>query len=221
MDLKTQARIYEPFFTTKGPGKGTGLGLSTAYGIVKQSGGSISVQSEPGQGATFRIRLPRVEGAPQAHGAEKPSSDIPRGSETVLLVEDAEPFREVVRQFLQQGGYNVLAAGDGTAALAAARYHPGPIHILLTDVVMPGLSGPQLAQELRMAHPCMRVLFMSGYTDDALGQHGVLEEGIALLEKPFTRGSLLRKLREVLDFDVARALVPAVPGLVSPRGELR
>ena len=127
-----------------------------------------------------------------------------------LLVEDAEPLREVVRQFLQQGGYNVLVAGDGTAALAAARLHPGPIHLLLTDVVMPGLSGPQLAQELRIARPGMRVLFMSGYTDEALGRHGVLEEGIALLEKPFTRGSLLRKLREVLD-----------PVASSPRGELR
>lgn len=199
MDAKTQARIFEPFFTTKEPGKGTGLGLSMAYGIVKQSGGSISVGSQPGHGATFTICLPRVEGAPQPQSTEKPSGKMPSGSETVLLVEDAVPLREAVQQFLQQAGYNVLVAEGGTAALAASRNHPGPIHLLLTDVIMPGLSGPQLAQQLRMARPGVRVLFMSGYTDEALGSHGVLEEGVALIEKPFTRGSLLIKMRDVLD----------------------
>jgi len=210
MDMNTQARVFEPFFTTKEPGKGTGLGLATAYGIVKQSGGSISVTSELEHGSTFRICLPRVEGAPQPRTIEKPSKEIPAGSETVLLVEDAEPLREVVRQFLQQGGYKVLVAEDGAAALIAALRYDGPIHLLLTDVVMPGLSGPRIAQELHAARPGMRVLYMSGYTDEALGRHGVLEQGIALLEKPFTRRSLLRKLREVLD-----------PVETLPAGELR
>ena len=210
MDAKTQARIFEPFFTTKGPGKGTGLGLSTAYGIVKQSGGSISVHSEPGHGATFNIYLPRVEGAPRPLIVENASGETPGGSETVLLAEDSEPLRKIARQFLLQGGYTVLAAADGTAALAAARKHPGPIQLLLTDVVMPGLSGPQLARELCLARPGMEVLFISGYTDEALGRHGVLEAGVALLEKPFTRGALLRKLRQLLD-----------PVKSSPRGALR
>jgi CheY-like chemotaxis protein len=199
MDAKTQARIFEPFFTTKAPGKGTGLGLSMAYGIVKQSGGSISVASQPGHGAIFTICLPRVEGAPQPQSTEKPSGKMLNGSETVLLVEDAEPLREVVREFLRQAGYSVLVAEGGTAALAASGNHPGPIHLLLTDVVMPGLSGPQLAQQLRVARPGVRVLFMSGYTDEALAPHGVLEEGVDLIEKPFTRGSLLTKMRDVLD----------------------
>jgi len=199
MDVKTQARVFEPFFTTKEPGKGTGLGLATAYGIVKQSGGNISVHSELGHGATFKICLPRVEGASQPHAVEEPSGDAPRGSETVLLVEDAEPLREVVRQFLQEAGYNVLVAEDGAAALAASQKRRRPIDLLLTDVVMPGLSGPQLARELQTARPAMHVLFMSGYADEAIGRRGVLEGGITLIEKPFTRRSLLRKLREVLD----------------------
>lgn len=199
MDAVTQARIFEPFFTTKDLSKGTGLGLATVYGIVKQSRGTISVRSEPGYGSTFTICLPRVEGKPQLHSVEKPSAEVLSGIETILLVEDAEPLREVARQFLQHGGYKVLVAEDSMGALAVSRKHGGPIDLLLTDVVMPGLSGPQLAQKMCLTHPGMQVLFMSGYTDEALGQHGVLEEGIALLEKPFTRGSLLRKLREILD----------------------
>ncbi len=150
MDARTQARIFEPFFTTKGPGKGTGLGLATVYGIVKQSGGSISVHSEPGRGSTFGVCLPRVEAAPEPLREVKLCGEIPKGTETVLLVEDAEAFREVVRQFLQEGGYNVVVAEDGIAALAAAQKHHGPIHLLLTDVVMPGLGGPLLAQDLRL-----------------------------------------------------------------------
>jgi CheY-like chemotaxis protein len=199
MDAVTQARIFEPFFTNKDLSKGTGLGLATVYGIVKQSRGTISVRSEPGYGSTFTICLPRVEGKPQLHSVEKPSAEVLSGIETILLVEDAEPLREVARQFLQHGGYKVLVAEDSMGALAVSRKHGGPIDLLLTDVVMPGLSGPQLAQKMCLTHPGMQVLFMSGYTDEALGQHGVLEEGIALLEKPFTRGSLLRKLREILD----------------------
>jgi len=198
MDAATQTRIFEPFFTTKEPGKGTGLGLATVYGIVKQSGGTISVHSELGHGTTFRICLPRVEAAPQPHNGDKQSSEVPGGSETILLVEDAGPLREVAHRFLRQGGYTVIEAEDGAAALAAAREHTGPIHLLLTDVVMPGRSGPELAKELRTAYPNLPILYMSGYTDEALSHHGVLEEGIALLEKPFTRGALLRKLRELL-----------------------
>jgi two-component system cell cycle sensor histidine kinase/response regulator CckA len=199
MDAATQAKIFEPFFTTKGPGKGTGLGLATVYGIVKQSSGSVSVRSIAGQGATFQVCLPRVEATAQPPREVRPVGEIPKGWETVLLVEDAEPLREVVLRFLRQGGYNVLVAQDGVSALAACREHNGPIHLLLTDVVMPGLSGPQLAKEVCNTRPGLPVLYMSGYTDEALGPHGVLEEGIALLEKPFTRGSLLRKVREILD----------------------
>jgi PAS domain S-box-containing protein len=199
IDADTQARMFEPFFTTKGPGKGTGLGLSMVYGIVKQSGGSISVHSEPGHGSTFRICLPRVEAAPQPLREVKLSAEMRGGSETVLLVEDAEAFREVVSRFLREGGYDVRVAKDGIAALVAAHKHHGPIHLLLTDVVMPVLSGPLLAQNLSLDYPDMKVLYMSGYTDEALGTHGMLEEGTALLEKPFTREALLRKIREVLD----------------------
>jgi two-component system cell cycle sensor histidine kinase/response regulator CckA len=199
MNAATQARIFEPFFTTKGPGKGTGLGLATVYGIAKQSGGSVSVQSELGRGTTLRICLPRVEAAPQAHREVKLSGDIPRGWETILLTEDAEPLREVARRFLEQGGYKVLVAEDGITARAASQGYDGPIHLLLTDVVMPGLNGPQLAQSLREERPNLAGLYMSGYTNEALGPHGVLAEGVALVEKPFTRGALLRKLREVLD----------------------
>jgi CheY-like chemotaxis protein len=207
MDGSTQAKVFEPFFTTKGQGKGTGLGLATVYGIVKQSGGSTSVRSVPGQGATFRICLPRAGAAPELHSAVKPLGKIQGGTETILLVEDAEPLREVVRQFLQEAGYNVVVAEDGMTALAAAQKHDGPIHLLLTDVAMPGLSGPQLARDLCITHPDLSVLYMSGYTDQALGRQGVLEEGISLIEKPFTRGSLLRKLREVLD-----AVMSSSPG---------
>jgi CheY-like chemotaxis protein len=148
-----------------------------------------------------------VEGAPQPRNVNKETETIPGGSETVLLVEDAEPLREVTRRFLHQGGYTVVEAKDSIAALAAAREHASPIQLLLTDVVLPGLSGPQLAQELRGVYPRLPVVYMSGYTDEALGPHGVLEDGVVLLEKPFNRGALLRKLREVLD-------------PVEPRGEI-
>jgi two-component system cell cycle sensor histidine kinase/response regulator CckA len=199
MDALTQTRIFEPFFTTKDPGKGTGLGLSTVYGIVKQSGGSISIQSEPGHGTAFRICLPRVEGAPEPRNTDDETGAMARGSETILLVEDAEALRDIAQRFLRQGGYTVLGAKDGTSALAAILEHTGPIDLLLTDVVLPGLSGPQLAQRLRKDNPLLPVLYMSGYTDDTLNQHGMLEAGIALLTKPFTRIELLRKLRDLLD----------------------
>jgi len=199
MDKETQQKIFEPFFSTKGEGKGTGLGLATVYGIVEQSGGYIWVYSELGQGTTFKIYLPRVEEAlTVAKPAEIPAGAL-QGSETIVLVEDAEPVRLLAREFLGRLGYTVLEAGDGVEALAIAKGHKGSIHLLLTDVVMPGLGGPQLAEALLAQHPELKVLYMSGYTDNAIAQHGALESGIFLLEKPFTKETLARKMREVLE----------------------
>jgi PAS domain S-box-containing protein len=199
MDEDTKARIFEPFFTTKEAGKGTGLGLATVYGIVKQSGGFIWVYSEPAQGTCFKIYLPRVDEAVDWHAARSEVSDTPRGTETVLLVEDAAQLRAVSRKVLQRQGYRVIEAPDGEAALAVAAAESGPIHLVLTDVVMPGLGGRRLAGELTRLRPEVKVLYTSGYTDDAIVRHGVLEAGVAYLQKPFTPEVLARKVREVLD----------------------
>jgi CheY-like chemotaxis protein len=200
MDEATQAKIFEPFFTTKGQGKGTGLGLATVYGIVKQSGGFIWVYSELGHGTSFKIYLPRVVEALDAHRADVPAAPaVPRGTETVLVVEDAPAVRAVARHVLERQGYTVIEAAGGDAALQLAAAHAGPIHLLLTDVVMPGLSGRQVAEKLAIRRPEMRVLYASGYTDDSIVRHGILEEGIAYLQKPFTPESLARKVRAVLD----------------------
>jgi two-component system cell cycle sensor histidine kinase/response regulator CckA len=199
MDAATQARIFEPFFTTKERGKGTGLGLATVYGIVKQSGGWIWVYSEPGQGTTFKVYLPRVTeaAAPAAPSPEPPVSV--RGSETILVVEDDEMIRNLVHKVLKANGYTVLVAGTGSDAERVAAAHAGTIHLLMTDVVLPGLNGREVAQRLGARRPGIRVLYLSGYTDDAIVHHGVLQAGVAFLQKPFPPAILGRKVREVLD----------------------
>ena len=202
MDPGTRTHIFEPFFTTKEIGKGTGLGLSTVYGIVKQSGGYIWVYSELGQGSTFKIYLPQVGEPAQVIHSGEPTSEQLLGSETVLVVEDEESLRTLTRTLLEQSGYTVLEADGSPRALEAAQRHPGPIHLLLTDIVMPGLDGPNVAQQFGRAHPEAKVLFMSGYTRFSTTGRGVLEGGMNLLQKPFTREALLRKVREVLELQL-------------------
>jgi PAS domain S-box-containing protein len=200
MDAEILGHIFEPFFTTKERGKGTGLGLATLYGIVKQSAGSVWVYSEPGQGTTFKIFLPRVEeSGPEARPAMAPS-ELAKGSETVLVVEDEEGVRSLVCQTLTSHGYKVLEAAGAAQALTIAEQHTEPIHLLLTDVVMPQTGGRELAKRLStLLHPETKVLYMSGYTDDAIVRHGVLEADTFFLQKPFGPSTLLRKVREVLD----------------------
>ena len=199
MDEAIRARIFEPFFTTKGPGKGTGLGLATVYGIVKQSGGFIWVYSEPGKGATFKIYLPLHEGAATT-GPEEPAKPLAvHGTETVLLVEDSEAVRLVVRKTLEQLGYEVLEAPSASAAVTLAAELDRPLPLLLTDVVMPEMSGRVLAEKLATLQPQAKVLYMSGYTDDAIIRHGVLRAKTPFLQKPFTPLALAMRVREVLD----------------------
>jgi two-component system cell cycle sensor histidine kinase/response regulator CckA len=200
MDRETQARIFEPFFTTKGQGKGTGLGLSTAFGIVRQSGGHMAVYSEPGKGSNFKVYLPRAaRELPQAEAASK--AGRPRGGETVLLAEDEDQVRSLATEVLKREGYQVLEAADGEKALAVAAAHAGPIHLLLTDVVMPRMGGRQLAEELAALRPDLKVLYMSGYTDNTIDPEGNLEQGIAFLQKPFSLKLLAQKVRAVLDIE--------------------
>ena len=198
MDAETQSHIFEPFFTTKKQGKGTGLGLATVYGVVKQSGGFIYVYSEINHGTTFKIYLPQVS-AEVDRDAEKLEVAPPRGSETILFVEDEESVRELVRDYLAGTGYKVLEATDGIQALEIAEAHKGPIHILVTDVVMPRLSGRELATRISSQRPKTKVLFISGYTDDSIFRHGVLAGGVAYLQKPFNLKAIAQKIREVLD----------------------
>jgi len=199
MDEETQSHIFEPFFTTKEKGKGTGLGLSTVYGIVKQSGGYIWVYSEPGEGTIFKIYLPRVKGDVEVLKKRQGSKDIPQGSETVLVVEDDEMVRNLTRKILKMYGYNVLEAQNGEAALRVSKQQDGPIHLLIIDVVMPDISGRELAERLQRLRPEMKVLYMSGYTENAIGHHGVLDPGVAFIQKPFTHEDLIRRTRKVLD----------------------
>lgn len=200
MDAETQAHIFEPFFTTKERGKGTGLGLATVYGVVKQSGGFIWVQSEPEHGSEFKVLLPRVEKPVQTVvGHPKSSAESWRGSETVLVTEDKESLRELIRNMLGESGYSVLEAVNGNQALEIAHQTRGKIDLLLTDVMMPGMSGPELAGQLVSLYPQIRVIYMSGYTEFAAPRSDFVEPTRPLLRKPFTKGDLLRKVREVLD----------------------
>jgi PAS domain S-box-containing protein len=199
MDAQTQSRIFEPFFTTKAQGKGTGLGLATVYGVVKQSDGFIYVYSEVGHGTTFKIYLPQVTADVARDASERTPAPAPKGSETILFVEDEESVRELVRDYLASRGYRVLEAIDGAQALEVASAHKGTIEILVTDVVMPRLSGRELATRITAERPNLKVLFISGYTDDSIFRHGVLEGGVAYLQKPFNLKAIAQKIREVLD----------------------
>ena len=198
-----QGQIFEPFFTTKEQGKGTGLGLATVYGIVKQSGGYIEVDSEAGRGTTFRIYLPRLDAAPVTEDRSVRPTIGPGGTETILLVEDEEGVRELARDILRASGYTVLEARNGAEALLLCERHQGPLDMLLTDVVMPRMSGRELAERLAPLRPDLSVLYMSGYTDDAVIRHGVLRAGTAFLQKPFTPAALVQRVRETLDLAAA------------------
>jgi CheY-like chemotaxis protein len=200
MSAETRARIFDPFFTTKEPGKGTGLGLATVYGIVKQSGGETEVESAPGEGATFRIYLPAANeplSTPLEPHAGEPNTVS--GSETVLLVEDQPSVRTLARVALESKGYLVLEAAGGEEALRLCLNHPLPIHLLVTDLVMPGLNGREIREQVLALRPGTRTLYISGYTDDEATRHGMIGETTAYLQKPFTPATLASKVREVLD----------------------
>jgi PAS domain S-box-containing protein len=199
MSAEVRDQVFEPFFTTKEKGKGTGLGLSTVYGIVKQSGGNIWVYSEPGKGTTFKIYLPRVDEPPEEFKEKVEVKEIPRGSETILLVEDEKEVLKLASRILKEQGYRILEAATGEEALKICKENKGPFHLLLTDVVMPQMSGRQLKERLGQVGQGFKVLYMSGYTDNAIVHHGVLEKGMNFIQKPFTLEGLARKVREVLD----------------------
>jgi PAS domain S-box-containing protein len=200
MDAETQSHVFEPFFTTKEVGKGTGLGLATVYGIVRQSEGHIVLDTAPGRGSTFRIYLPEEQEAAPAEAVPASAGSQPLGRETILLAEDEDGLRALVREILEERGYLVIAAGSGPQALELGAQCPqGDLHLLLTDVVLPGMSGRSLAEQLALRHPALGVLYMSGYTDDALGHHGVLDATTNFLHKPFTADALLHRVRNVLD----------------------
>jgi len=216
MTEEVKAHLFEPFFTTKEPGRGTGLGLATVHGIIKQSDGEIACESELGRGTTFTISLPRVRTEVTPVAEQWVYGDLPRGSETVLLVEDDGDIREIAHEVLRLSGYAVLDAADADRAIRLSKDHPGPIHLLLTDVVMPGMGGRKLAEQLCAARSEMRMLYMSGHTDDVIVRSGVLHGDLAFLRKPFTPMGLARKVRETLDArSPARGAVP--PPSVSSR----
>ena len=199
MDKETQSRIFDPFFTTKERGKGTGLGLSTVYGIVKQSEGNIWVYSEPGQGTTFKIYLPRVEKSVEKIAQTKEPVKSLTGTETILLVEDDGMVRNIVHGILKDYGYKVLVAENGKEALKICEENKGPIHLMLTDVVMPEMGGPKLAEHLKNSRPEIKVLYMSGYTDNTIVHHGILDKEMNFIQKPFTPETLGVKVRGMLE----------------------
>jgi two-component system cell cycle sensor histidine kinase/response regulator CckA len=199
MDAETLAHIFEPFFTTKEMGKGTGLGLATVYGIVKQSGGYVWVDSEPNKGASFQIFLPRVAEVSESKVARPYLGENLRGSETILLVEDAEAIRKLAAEFLSSHGFEVLSASNAEEAVSIAAAHAGAIQLLVTDVIMPGQNGRVLAERLVASYPRIKVLYISGYTDSFIAGHGVLGADSNLLNKPFTEEALIHKVRDVLD----------------------
>jgi two-component system cell cycle sensor histidine kinase/response regulator CckA len=197
MDEETRAHLFEPFFTTKELGRGTGLGLATVFGIVKQNNGFIYVFSEPGQGTTFKIYLPRAAAEPEID-ASPPADQLVRGTETVLLVEDETQILELGRQILEKLGYRVLTACSPESALTLASEHQEPIQLLITDVVMPGMNGKELYRQLTASHPAMKCIYMSGYTADVIAHRGVLDHGVSFLQKPFTTRTLAESARQVL-----------------------
>jgi CheY-like chemotaxis protein len=199
MDKETQSHLFEPFFTTKEPGKGTGLGLATIYGIVKQNNGYITVYSEPGEGTTFKVYLPRAVGAEAAGGVEAKVAAPVGGTETVLVVEDDAAILELARESLEHLGYKVLTAGSPEEAIRRSEEQAGPIQLLVTDVVMPQMNGRQLAKRLSAARSELKCLYMSGYTADVIAHRGVLEEGVSFIAKPFSLFTLAQKVRKVLD----------------------
>jgi CheY-like chemotaxis protein len=198
MTAEVQARLFEPFFTTKEVGKGTGLGLATIHGIVARCGGSVNVYSEAGRGTSFKVYFPRADAADIVVEAPPPVARARAEAQTVLVVEDADALRELARRLLQRQGYTVLVAGNAAEALQLFERNAS-IDVLLTDVVMPGASGPELTRQLVKRQPGLKVIYMSGYTEEAIVHHGVLDPGIAFLHKPFTSETLGRKVREVLD----------------------
>jgi PAS domain S-box-containing protein len=221
MEPATAARMFEPFFTTKEQGKGTGLGLSTVYGIVEQSGGSIEVDSLPGRGTTFTVYLPRLVERVSPSGAESTAPAGTRGSETILLVEDEPAVRAVAREALESHGYRVLEAPNGIEALTIAVAHTGPLDLLVTDIVMPQMGGRELAQRLCALRPAVRVLFMSGYTDDVIVRRGVSEATSAFLQKPFAMDAFTRKVRDILDSPPGFAVPPGDPAADDVEPEAR
>jgi CheY-like chemotaxis protein len=218
MSEAVKAHVFEPFFTTKGVGRGTGLGLSTCYGIIQQSGGHISVYSEPGRGTTFRIYLPQVESPAKVPLPRLDAPDLPRGTETILLVEDDPALREMVATLLRRLGYKVLAAANGIEALSLKQQRDtGHIDLLFTDIVMPHMSGKELADRVRALYPHTRILFTSAYSENAIAHQRMLDQGVALLQKPFAPSALAHKLREVLAPPGASQPDPAQKSLGLPR----
>lgn len=199
MDKTTMARVFEPFFTTKGVGEGTGLGLATVYGIVKQNNGFINIYSEPGKGTTFTIHLPRQEEECQKTLQEAKSAPLPTGHETILLVEDEQEILHVTALLLKKQGYSLLTAGTPGEAVRLAHAHRGEIDLLITDVIMPEMNGKDLSDTLLNLNPQLKCLFMSGYTADIIAQHGVLDEGVSFIQKPFSLPDLTIKVRDVLN----------------------